>query len=323
VRLTERIRSWLGEFGPENHPTFFEVVTLMALEYFAQQRCELVIWETGLGGRLDATNIVTPLASVITNVQFDHEKWLGSRLEDIAREKAGIIKPRVPVLTSAQARLVLGVLRAQAVACVAPFHEVRPRREHEVVGLEGGHQQLNAALAVKTVEVLGGIFPVSEEAIRLGLKTVRWPGRFQVIRRGSHTIILDGAHNPDGAIALVATLCANSRNPVTLIVGVLEDKDVPRLCEIFGKVASRVITVPVANSRTAGPQMLADIFRANRPEISVTTASSLSEAFAQARSDESVVISGSLYLIGEALELLGEIPARGERALNEWSARPI
>src|SRR2546429_1074922 len=102
VRLVKQTRPWLSEFPKDHHPTFFEVVTVMALRYFAEQRCELVIWETGMGGRLDATNIVRPLASVITNIQHDHEKWLGADLESIAAEKAGIIKPGPPLITATE-----------------------------------------------------------------------------------------------------------------------------------------------------------------------------------------------------------------------------
>src|SRR5215471_1713804 len=110
VRLIAQIRKLLRHFSQEEHPTFFEVVTVMALSYFAEQECDLVIWETGLGGRLDATNIVTPLASVITNIQYDHQQWLGETLSSIAREKAGIIKPRVPVITGADSLDALQVI---------------------------------------------------------------------------------------------------------------------------------------------------------------------------------------------------------------------
>src|SRR5580765_3966133 len=124
VRQVEELKPLLAQFAPEHHPTFFEVVTIMALRYFAQKKCELVIWETGLGGRLDATNIVTPLTSVITNIQFDHEKWLGSTLASIAFEKAGIIKANVPVITATDQPEALDVIKRQALVQNAPLTSV-------------------------------------------------------------------------------------------------------------------------------------------------------------------------------------------------------
>src|SRR5207245_3279420 len=120
VRVVSETQPWLATFPAEHHPTFFEVVTVNALRYFAKQQCDLVIWETGLGGRLDATNIVTPLASVITNVQLEHEQWLGDAVEKIAFEKAGIIKPRVPVITAADLPDALAVIRRIAAERQAP-----------------------------------------------------------------------------------------------------------------------------------------------------------------------------------------------------------
>src|SRR5687767_14101021 len=185
VRLVEEAKTWLKHFSQEDHPTFFEVVTVMALRYFAEEGCELVIWETGLGGRLDATNIVTPLASVITNVQLDHQEWLGQTVEEIAFEKAGIIKPGVPVITAAEAGLPIIAQTAKA-----PLSVVTRPSELEV-SLAGRHQRLNAALAVETVRVLRGSLPVSDLDIREGLRQVWWPGRLQTVGK----IILDGAHN--------------------------------------------------------------------------------------------------------------------------------
>jgi dihydrofolate synthase/folylpolyglutamate synthase len=322
VRLTERIQAWLGEFTAENHPTFFEVVTLMALMHFAEQGCDVVIWETGLGGRLDATNIVTPLASVITNVQLDHQKWLGNTPAEIAQEKAGIIKPRVPVVTTARDESVLQVLRTRAAEVSAPLHIVHEPLKQAELALEGEHQRLNAAATLKVVEVLAGTLPVLEPAIQAGLRSVSWPGRFQVIRRGRQTLVLDGAHNAAGAAALAHTLQQRFPEKITLVLGILEDKDAPEICRILAPVASRLVTVPVANSRTASAEQLAQMVRHGSPGVPVESALSLADALAKTAGDSIVVVAGSLYLIGEAMELLGEVPAQGERALNEWSARP-
>src|SRR5262249_41802902 len=154
-------------------------------------------------GRLDATNIVTPLASVITNVQFDHQQWLGDTLVQIAYEKAGIIKPGVPVITAAEDAEALRVIRDTAAKRTAPLRRVtpadtqRPPLDSIQLPLLGEHQRLNAALAVATVQTLG--IPVADEAIRTGLETVQWAGRFHVVENtAGRTLLLDGAHNPAG-----------------------------------------------------------------------------------------------------------------------------
>ena len=321
ARFVTEAQPWLAEFTPENHPTFFEVVTLLALRHFAEQQCDLVIWETGLGGRLDATNLVTPLASVITNVQFDHEAWLGDTLEKIATEKAGIIKGGVPVVTAAEAPEALAVIRATASRCGAVLHVIAAEAA-TTTNLPGAHQRRNAALALKTVEVLQPILPVTSDAIAAGLGAVQWGGRFQVLRRGNQTFLLDGAHNPAGARALAATVRAEFPNqPLTIILGVLEDKNWAEVCAELAALATRMILVPVASPRTAQPEQLAAACRAANPCALVSTASSLPAALASTVSDPFVAITGSLYLIGEALGQLGETPPPDERGLNEWSQR--
>ena len=180
VRLVTQIQPLLKRFPADHHPTFFEVITVMALKFFAEQGCDLVIWETGLGGRLDATNIVLPLASVITNIAFDHEQWLGDTLEKIAAEKAGIIKPGVPVVTATDAPEALRVIeqtaREQGVVLTRVGPDHASRLTHHA-SLLGAHQKINAALALATVEILRPIIPVSEEQIRAGLAgcELAWP----------------------------------------------------------------------------------------------------------------------------------------------------
>ena len=323
ARLVHEAQPWLAQFSPENHPTFFEVVTVIALRWFAEQRCDLVIWETGLGGRLDATNIVTPLVSVITNIQFDHEKWLGSTLEEIAREKAGIIKPAVPVISGVEAGPAGEVIRDAARLLHASLHLLSQPETARVVGLRGEHQQMNAALAVKTVEVLAATFAVTDGAKRAGLASVEWPARFQVIRRGTQTIVLDGAHNPDGARAFARTWRAEFPNqPATLILGLLEDKNGESVCRTLGTLAGKIVVTPVSSKRTASADRLAAFCRTANPAASTVVAKSLAEAFQTTAHDPLLAVTGSLYLVGEALELLGLAGAAGERGLNEWAARP-
>jgi dihydrofolate synthase/folylpolyglutamate synthase len=339
VRLVEALQPWLKQFPADHHPTFFEVVTVMALNFFAEQKCDLVIWETGLGGRLDATNIVTPLASVITNIQFDHQQWLGDTLEKIAAEKAGIIKPGVPVITAADEPEALAVIEKTAREKNAPLINVgqasslSPSQETKkletgkmpVLPLPGEHQKLNAALALATVETLQRKIPVSAAAIRTGLETVQWPGRLQLVQTESgQAILLDGAHNVAGAKALLSALEKNfTAARRTLILGVLQDKDWRHICETLAPMAGRIFTVPVASERTADARELAVACRAANPAAEIAACDSLRRALDLAASDRFVVVTGSLYLVGEALELLGLSPATGdERALNEWSAHP-
>jgi dihydrofolate synthase/folylpolyglutamate synthase len=340
VRLVEEIQPLLKQFPADNHLTLFEVVTVMALKFFAEQKCDLVIWETGLGGRLDATNIVTPLASVITNIAFDHQQWLGDTLEKIAAEKAGIIKTGIPVVTATDEKSALAVIEKMSRDKNAPLTTVAADgnppltkfaalcRDAATLSLLGEHQKINAALALATVEVLQKQIPVSEEKIREGLQNVNWPGRLQLIEKtDGQKILLDGAHNVAGVEALRAALPSV---PLTFIVGFLGDKDWRPMCEILAPLASKIFCVPVASARTADARELAKTFRAANPSAEVLVCDSLSEALEKTGSrgrsphQDLIVITGSLYLVGEALELLGLSPAdAGERGLNEWSANVL
>lgn len=311
-------------------PTFFEFVTVMALKWFAEQRCDIVIWETGLGGRLDATNIVTPLASVITNIAFDHQQWLGNTLAKIAAEKAGIIKPGVPVLTGVDALEALGVIREAAERNRAPLTVVVKEHSGEMpgqpgesmiarIGLRGEHQRRNAALAAAVVRVLHPQLPVDAAALHRGLESVRWAGRLQVERVGDREFILDGAHNLDGVRTLVRALRGEfADRSFALLLGVLADKDAELMCGELAPLAGRIAAVRVTSTRSLPPAALADMCRRANPRTLVSAHDSLNDALAALNAEPRVVIAGSLYLIGEALELLGLGATTSERALNEW-----
>jgi dihydrofolate synthase/folylpolyglutamate synthase len=330
ARLVGEMRALLEQFPADAHPTFFEVVTVMALRYFAEQDCDLVIWETGLGGRLDATNIVAPLASVITNIQFDHQQWLGDTLERIATEKAGIIKPGVPVITAVDNPEAFRILFETARQQAAPFRLITwaQTENHPMRGLQlpllGEHQRLNAAVAAHTVMALADEIPVSHETIRAGLSKVEWPGRLQVVERApGRNLLLDGAHNLGGAATLRTALRTyfGTRAP-TLILGILRDKDWQLMCETLAPLAARILLVPVSNRRSASPDELEPVCRAANPAAEIESCDSLAAAMDRAQNDPFVVVTGSLYLVGEAMELLHLASAGpvAERDLNEWGA---
>ncbi len=335
VRLVEEIQPLLQQFPADNHLTLFEVVTVMALKFFAEQKCDLVIWETGLGGRLDATNIVTPLASVITNITFDHQQWLGDTLEKIAAEKAGIIKLGIPVVTATDAPEALAVIAKIAEEKNAPLVNVAADgnpsltqfaalcRGTAMLPLLGEHQKFNAALALATVQVLQRQIPVSVQMIQAGLENVHWPGRLQLVERDGQKILLDGAHNVAGAKALRAAL--EKHFPIirpVIIFGALGDKQWLEICRTLAPLAAKIFTMPVASTRTAKADELAAAFRSVNPAAEVLACKNLVEALIASKDEAFIVVTGSLYLVGEALELLGHSPAQtGERGLNEWSAR--
>lgn len=317
-----------GSEPQDTGPTFFEAVTIMALAHFAKQACDVVIWETGLGGRLDATNIVTPLASVITNIGHDHQQWLGETLAEIAFEKAGIIKRGVPVITGVEQAEALAVIAETALRKEAPLTAVRSADaiahfpKDCKLPLLGEHQKVNAALAVATLNALRAALPVTDEAVRRGLASVSWPGRLQLVSTGDgRRFLLDGAHNPEGADALCQALRRHFANePATFILGMLSDKDWPAMCATLAPLSNRICAVPVSSPRSAPAEAVAAACRQANPSARVTACQSLAEALSLTRNSDFTIVTGSLYLIGEAMERLGLQPVAdsGERALNDW-----
>ena len=331
VRLASEMQPLFKEFSSDHHPTFFEVVTVMALKYFAQRKCDLVIWETGLGGRLDATNIVIPLASVITNVQYDHQKWLGNTLAQIAAEKAGIIKPGVPVITGAEEPPALAVIQETAnqnhspLTLVTPAHTEHPPLNALRLPLLGWHQRMNAAVALVTVRTLRARLLVDEAALANGLSSVQWPGRLQLAELGGgRRVLLDAAHNSAGATTLRAALeeqFPGSRP--AFILGIMQDKDWDLMCEILAPLAGRIVCVAMSSERSADPAQLREACLRTNPDVEVAVCQTLAEALALTAPEPFVVLAGSIYLIGEAMGQLhlAANPATDEKPLNEWMPR--
>jgi dihydrofolate synthase/folylpolyglutamate synthase len=302
-----RLRTLTDGWTPS--PTFFEYTTALALDWFAQVHAEVVVLETGLGGRLDATNAVTPAVSVLTAIDFDHTAWLGDTLAAIAGEKAGIIKPGVPVVSAPQEPEAAEVIARAAAAAGAPLHVVgAPVPDSYTVGLAGSHQRLNAALALAALDAAG--IAADEKACHAGLARVDWPGRFQRVENGR--IILDGAHNPAAARRLAHTWHEEygDRHRATVILGILRDKDAAGICRALEPLAARCVAVPVRNPRTLAAAEVSALLGQAAPAVPCALALDFADALAQARlTSEPILVTGSLFLVGEALAALSGLPA--------------
>jgi dihydrofolate synthase / folylpolyglutamate synthase len=331
VRLLCSLQPLLKRFPADTHPTFFEVVTVMALRYFEEQRCDIVIWETGLGGRLDATNIVTPLVSVITNIALDHQQWLGDTHEQIAGEKAGIIKPGVPVVTAAETgrgleKIATTAQQQDALLTVIDRNDANGSLiASSRLPLLGVHQRLNAALAVAAVRAASNHVPVGHESLVQGLANVHWAGRMQLVsREDGRQLLLDGAHNLHSAEALASAFRQQFAGVMlTIILGVLADKDWQRIAQTLAPLARRLYLVPVNSERSLAPTALEPVCRAVNADANITVCSSLAEALESTADAPFLLITGSLYLIGEAMERLRllPVPCQSERGLNEYTVR--
>jgi dihydrofolate synthase/folylpolyglutamate synthase len=299
-----RIRDKISDWDP--HPTFFEITTALALLHFKKRGCEVIALETGLGGRLDATNAVQPVVSVLTSIGYDHQTWLGHSLEKIAGEKAGIIKPGVPVVCAMQEPEAERVVRARAAACEAPLHIVTVPYPETSLALAGAHQKENAAVAIAALRF--GKIEVDDSAIVRGLANVAWPARFQF---WDDRIIIDGAHNPAGASVLAQTWREQfGAERATIILAVLADKDIAGILQALGSIARRLILPPARSERAMPQEQLAQVGSNLFPALKISLAPSLDEAFREARAAcERILVTGSLHFAGEALATLDGDPA--------------
>jgi dihydrofolate synthase/folylpolyglutamate synthase len=327
------------------HPSFFEMLTAIAFEYFSRERVEIAVLEVGMGGRLDATNVVVPRVSVITDISLDHQKFLGETLTEIAREKAGIIRTNGVVVTLPQtpeANDVLGntilELEARAVSAVAYVPPVSPNSGQYLVPsaqekagyvarypllvmgreivvetpLVGRHQLRNVALAIAAAEELReqGFATISATSVERGIRETHWPGRFQVLpATGEHPeVVFDVAHNPAGAWALRSTLsAAYEERPLVFVFGAMRDKAMKEMAEILFPLADRVIATQVENPRAATGAEIREAAR--RVEVEIDEAANVAAALEKAREAAGarglVVVTGSIYIVGEAMRALG------------------
>jgi dihydrofolate synthase/folylpolyglutamate synthase len=314
-RITERYANELGA------PTTYELGTLLAFQYFADHAVDLAVVEVGLGGRLDATNVLDTELAIITSVSYDHMEVLGYTLAEIATEKAGIIKPGKPVVSAPQRPEAMAIIERVAGdrhselikvtdalgtgSAQLPLGEAAAAAGQDLwidgpvrLPLLGVHQRENAAIAVAAARQLG----LPSAAIRDGLASVRWPGRLEIARERP-PVVLDGAHNVDSMEKLAAALRRHFRwERLRAVAGFSADKDIPGMARILNELADEIVLTRSAHPRAADPLAIAPVFRGAR------IATNLADVLARQGERELVLITGSLYLVGEARLHLGLVP---------------
>ena len=273
--------------------TFFETLTVIALLYFKENKVDCVVLETGMGGRLDATNVVTPILSVITNIGKDHKDVLGRTIKQISIEKAGIIKKNIPVITNAKGT-ALKIIKGIAKKNKSELIKIQ-KLPGIKVGLPGHYQLENAATAYTALKYL----EVDKKYIKAGLKKVYWPGRFEKIGKN---ILLDCAHNPDGIRALVDSVHELHYDNIIVILGTMGDKDVKSMADELKDLSRNVILTKINMTKAIEPENLAKYF----PISIITHNLEHAVAFARkfAKTKDLILVTGSIYLAGEALSLL-------------------
>lgn len=290
--------------------TFFEATTALAFLAFAEHKAEILLLETGLGGRLDATNVVTqPVATVITPIAMDHMEFLGPTLAHIAREKAGIIKPEVPCISASQLPEVEAVLRMVAHSMHAPFMMADQEWHGSAPQLRGDHQRQNAALAARVTQSVTEL-PVSMEALSQGIQSAHWPARLQPLHHGPlceawgvrGEVMLDGGHNAHAA-AVLAQWVRQQPVPVTLLCGMMARKDAQAFFAPLAGVVREIITIPVEEEGAYAPDDLAQIaVAAGATKARVCHTHSECIALLQACDEGALLIAGSLFLAGQILK---------------------
>jgi len=325
--IKSRIDHLLSRKKLDAQPTFFEVLTILAFLYFREKKVDIAVLETGMGGRFDATNVVRPLLSVITNISKDHQDHLGKRLRQIAFEKAGIIKPFVPVVCGAELGDAKRVIQERAAEEKATLFMAFDRESRLIAekkkkrylfryrfggeffrfspGLQGEHQGRNAAIAVAAATVLGRVWrPLEKRTIIEGIEQARWEGRLEPVS-SNPGILLDGAHNESGAAALRKYIEDFCSKPPVIIFAMMKDKAIKRFSRILFPLAKKVVLTSIPYERAASPE---EILRLARPfERKIILEPSLQKAVARALAEAgrggTVLITGSLFLVGEAKKI--------------------
>ena len=348
--VTERIRLGADDIRPEDLDaalgevfaaadrapavpvTYFEAMTAAAFVAFARRGLELAVLEVGLGGRLDATNVAPAILSVVTSISLDHVEDLGPTVAKIAFEKAGVFRAGRPALVSSRLPEALAVFEDAALQAGATLHRMidetaiepgevalsgtrlrltTPERVYDLaMPLAGRHQAENAATAVRAAELLGPDFRIGPESVVRGVASVRWPGRLERFRVAGRTVLVDGCHNAEGAAAVAAFIARAGLTP-DLVFGAMADKDIESMGAALSPVVRRIRFVPAGSPRAAAPEELLRRFAPGRADAAASPglSSALDDLLADP-SGETIIIAGSLYLVGEARSLLS---GRSER----------
>ncbi|HUE42901.1 MAG TPA: folylpolyglutamate synthase/dihydrofolate synthase family protein [Candidatus Sulfotelmatobacter sp.] len=321
--ITEEL---LAEGKLRAHPTYFECVTAMAFEYFAQQRVEFGVFEVGLGGRLDSTNILTPVVSIISRIDFDHENFLGHSLREIAREKAGIIKPAVPVVVAEQRAEAREVILSRGAELLSPIIDTSDMFQIEKESIENGRARaqitevasgwtielrpslpgrfqlqnaLNAVAAARLLQQRS--FRISDDSIARGVATTVWPGRIEKIQPHPG-VYLDGAHNPSAARELAHFVEESLKGKrIFLLYGALRDKAVDEVAGLLFPLAAEVVLTAPSTSRAISASQLEEIVAhyANKSTTIADAEEAIEYALSKASPDDVIFITGSLYLVGQ------------------------
>lgn len=322
VDLTEWMRQRIETAGIAPPFTFFDFTTAMAFLYFKQKMVDLAVLEVGLGGRLDSTNVIDPLLSIITNIAKDHQDVLGKGVLRIAREKAGIIKESRPLITAATQPQVLRLFSKICREKKAPFFRVGKEFRYVLAGegsfsyeglhrklwglslnLRGLHQMINATTALGAMEILDDLgYRVSNDAMTEGLKEVDWPGRLEVVC-SSPRVLLDGAHNPDGALSLKESLEKDFQyHHLILLIGIMKDKDVHSILHSLSPLADRIILTRPGTDRAASPALLRKALGRNgkKAEVIEDFRKAINKGLSLTGEEDILCITGSLYTVGEA-----------------------
>jgi len=334
VALAEEIEQAIE--GDDVQLTFFEFVTAMAFIYFARRQIDIGVIEVGLGGRLDATNVIMPLACAITTVSKDHQAYLGPDELSIGREKGGVIKPGVPVACGKVSPQVADLLRSIARERGAPayflgsdfrfflkneglfdYTGIKRHYSNLDLALRGRHQRANASVALAVLELVRERFPVDGEALRQGLKRVRWPGRLEIMMERP-AVILDGAHNTEGVRALIDELKdLRQGRRIKMLFATMADKEWPLMVRELATAVDEIVFTRVEMERSADPEQLARSLSGTVPRrVIADSRAALRTLLAEATAEEIVLVAGSLYLLGEVRPMLvdraSEAAGRGE-----------
>lgn len=320
AKLAEKLKPAIDQYNKDSRfgaLSFFEVYTALALVYFNEQKVDFAVLETGLGGRLDATNVADPLVCAITPISYEHTQKLGNTLREIAAEKAGIIK-RSPVISAPQQEEAAEVIRNRCREMKVKLYEVgkdisynKTKEGFNVkgilgdytnleTGILGEHQLINASVAIGVIEALHGYnFDIGINSIRSGLKNTVWPGRCEVIS-GSPAVVLDGAQNTASAAVLKKAVKENFRyKKLILVLGISSDKDIKGICSKFYELADKIILTRADNPRACEPKILAEYFKGKDARVTGNVTEAKKIALKIAGKKDLILVTGSLFVVGE------------------------